>query len=94
MDSDDPSSASCSTATSITADSSKDPARSYLYSSSPPFNHELRCHHCRNVKSEQALKRCAACRVVMYCSKECQKKAWPEHKYVRFPQYTAAMQPR
>ena len=31
---------------------------------------------------KQARSRCSDCRLVVFCSKACQKKAWPRHKYV------------
>ncbi|KAI0688306.1 hypothetical protein C8T65DRAFT_657726 [Cerioporus squamosus] len=36
-----------------------------------------RCSHCNAVQDST---RCAGCFGVMYCSKECQKRAWREHK--------------
>lgn len=38
------------------------------------------CHSCR--KRDCTLKQCHRCQSVVYCSPECQKKAWPEHKLV------------
>ncbi|PIL30605.1 hypothetical protein GSI_07306 [Ganoderma sinense ZZ0214-1] len=41
------------------------------------------CHHCKKWRGEVGkLKRCAGCKVVAYCGKECQKAAWPEHRQV------------
>jgi hypothetical protein len=39
------------------------------------------CHArgCRSV-SEDALKLCSRCKIVSYCSRECQMKDWPDHK--------------
>jgi tetratricopeptide (TPR) repeat protein len=37
------------------------------------------CAYCNNM-SEQKLKRCARCKDVYYCSTECQKKDWKDHK--------------
>ncbi|KAI0688310.1 hypothetical protein C8T65DRAFT_589627 [Cerioporus squamosus] len=40
-----------------------------------------RCAYCDAVQtSDRRLRRCAGCFGVMYCSKECQKRAWREHK--------------
>lgn len=39
------------------------------------------CGHCGAV-SPQALLACSACRGVEYCSRDCQKAAWPTHKAV------------
>jgi len=37
------------------------------------------CDHC-GAASAQALSVCGGCREVSYCSRECQKAAWPAHK--------------
>ncbi|KAI0741566.1 hypothetical protein C8Q80DRAFT_1123435 [Daedaleopsis nitida] len=51
---------------------------------SPSMNHDLLCcHYCGEASRAYAkLKRCSGCELVMYCSKECQRRAWPEHKAV------------
>ena len=38
----------------------------------------LTCDGCG--KPGLCLKQCSACRIARYCSRECQKRAWPEHK--------------
>ncbi|KZT65995.1 hypothetical protein DAEQUDRAFT_730758 [Daedalea quercina L-15889] len=39
------------------------------------------CQHCFKSRLDGVrMSRCGACRVDMYCSKECQKAAWPVHK--------------
>ena len=43
-----------------------------------------RCNYCGgDGNKKNKLKRCAGCNLVMYCSKECQRSAWPSHKRVR-----------
>ncbi|KAJ7184880.1 hypothetical protein C8R46DRAFT_1186162 [Mycena filopes] len=38
------------------------------------------CYGCRRAKTREELKNCGGCRLVRYCSKECAKKDWKEHK--------------
>ena len=45
------------------------------------------CHHCFNMvirdksgKPTSTLLKCSACKFARYCSRDCQKKAWPMHK--------------
>ncbi|KDR68103.1 hypothetical protein GALMADRAFT_257343 [Galerina marginata CBS 339.88] len=43
------------------------------------------CFTCnQNPDSNKEYQRCAKCRVVVYCSRECQKKDWPNHKKACF----------
>ncbi|KAI0781360.1 hypothetical protein BD413DRAFT_28265 [Trametes elegans] len=46
------------------------------------IDQEPLCAHCGKTEAElkTKLKRCAGCGVAMYCTKECQKTAWPVHK--------------
>ena len=42
------------------------------------------CQQCKRLGTEQnvMLRRCAGCYITQYCSKACQKVAWPQHKGV------------
>jgi hypothetical protein len=37
------------------------------------------CHTCKKALNKSELKRCAACKMVAYCGKECQVKNWKQH---------------
>ncbi|KAF7793898.1 hypothetical protein EIP86_005020 [Pleurotus ostreatoroseus] len=39
-----------------------------------------RCYFCTKDVGRANLKACSQCRLVKYCSKECQRAAWPAHK--------------
>ena len=45
-------------------------------------NASMMCANCNAIANNTHLKKCAACKRVAYCSKECQKKHWPVHKTV------------
>ncbi|KAJ7431936.1 hypothetical protein B0H11DRAFT_2128180 [Mycena galericulata] len=38
------------------------------------------CYTCKRAKDRNELKHCGKCLLVRYCSTECQKKDWPDHK--------------
>ena len=38
-----------------------------------------RCKTCKS-KNKEDLKSCSVCKIVYYCSKECQRKDWKDHK--------------
>ncbi|KAH8094493.1 hypothetical protein BXZ70DRAFT_947711 [Cristinia sonorae] len=45
-----------------------------------PRNEARQCNSCSCSAIEKNLARCAGCGAAFYCSKECQKQDWPEHK--------------
>ena len=38
------------------------------------------CYHCNERKERKDLMVCSACRIHQYCSKSCQREAWPRHQ--------------
>ncbi|KAH9939884.1 hypothetical protein B0H21DRAFT_755620 [Amylocystis lapponica] len=61
-------------------------APSYMWSPSVDSNKDmsLQCQWCGASRATPGvtLHKCAACKIEMYCSSECQRKAWPTHKGV------------
>ncbi|KAI9056924.1 hypothetical protein FKP32DRAFT_1598804 [Trametes sanguinea] len=60
------------------------------------LTHKLQCSHCGKMEQhiKGKLKRCAGCTIARYCSRECQKNAWPTHKeFCRRPSTTAQSDP-
>jgi hypothetical protein len=52
------------------------------------------CFHCdKRKESDYKFKRCSRSRVALYCSVECQKAAWPEHKKECKPFDSGAQRP-
>ena len=50
------------------------------------------CENCKTTEeTEKQYQKCGACRVVFYCSRECQKGNWPIHKHVCRKRYTEEM---
>ena len=50
-----------------------------LYQDPDRASFEVRCTYCKKAKHDD-LKKCSQCRKVSYCSKQCQKNHWSEHK--------------
>jgi len=42
----------------------------------------MACTHCEKPPGPEGHSSCRGCRMVVYCSRECQKAAWPEHKRI------------
>ena len=40
----------------------------------------MKCNGCGSAAKDQCLSVCSGCRLVRYCSKECQKGSWPTHR--------------
>jgi tetratricopeptide (TPR) repeat protein len=47
----------------------------------------IKCDHCEKVLGEENLKRCSRCRLVYYCSADCQKLHWKKHKEMCYPMH-------
>ena len=59
------------------------------FAATPDYEKNVRvdlhtCAYCHKV-SEEELKFCAKCRKVVYCNRDCQKKAWKAHKKICIP---------
>ncbi|KAF5340504.1 hypothetical protein D9758_014547 [Tetrapyrgos nigripes] len=39
------------------------------------------CSFCEKVSKDKDLQKCSRCKLVFYCGKECQRMAWPSHKF-------------
>ena len=39
-----------------------------------------KCHHCGMADAETSLSICSGCRLICFCSRECQTKSWPDHR--------------
>ena len=39
-----------------------------------------KCHQCGKADAQTELSICSGCRLVCFCSKDCQAKAWPDHR--------------
>ncbi|KAI0741325.1 hypothetical protein C8Q80DRAFT_128957 [Daedaleopsis nitida] len=61
-----------------------EPYQKPIKSRQPPLVVTTRCHHCgaeeHSLPEGQKLKRCTGCKTLVFCSKECQKASWSEHK--------------
>ncbi|KAL1951960.1 hypothetical protein VTO73DRAFT_1109 [Trametes versicolor] len=47
-----------------------------------PIIRPVECANCRELKDREVIKMCSGCRVMGYCSKECQRADWKTHKPV------------
>ncbi|KAG5733616.1 hypothetical protein E4T56_gene4961, partial [Termitomyces sp. T112] len=47
-------------------------------------NYALQCvyHQCKQEKAPENIRRCTGCKMAWYCSKDCQKRDWVNHRNV------------
>lgn len=58
----------------------KDDAREFIRGTCKTTGFITTCDGCGEAKEEKSLELCSACKKVHYCSIECQKAHWPQHK--------------